>query len=331
MKFIHREYIILLAVALIISAFCIWGVCESYTHAQIEVKEQLQNLFEECLHKDKDARENQTPFFYSIGPAQENKAPDDVVIEYGDTMIVRKKTAEMQNFSSEDKKYFISQLFLMRTNPIKVAVLDSFFCNTLHQNKIPAKTAVVYEEMGVKHCSSSDSAFYASAWKLKEVVFGFDREIVLSGYVKIPITYIIAHSLPVYVLVFLVFITGISWIIFWRKRKRISYLSVPKVPREGVLLREDLLYDEANGVFVYKDQEIVLTGYKQELFNLLLKNNGQFIPTDTLKDSVWPDGLASKDALMQTVKRLRTDLKDIPFLQIENLRGNGYRLLIRTD
>ncbi|WP_160034638.1 winged helix-turn-helix domain-containing protein [Parabacteroides chinchillae] len=231
--------------------------------------------------------------------------------------------------NSEEKKYVLSQLYLLDRNPIRVSSLDSLLCNELSQNNIPAKIAIVYEAKGEKYCSAVDTSFYKSAWKLKEVVIGFQRDIVLQVYAKLPVSYIIAQSLPVYTLVLLILVLSVvGGILFLRGNKKIAVLLAPKVQRDGILLRSDVLYDKENGVLVYADQEITLTNYKLELFNLLLENNGQYVASDILQSAVWPDGLSTKDALMQTVKRLRMDLKEIPFLKVENLRGNGYRLFI---
>ncbi len=328
MKSVLRK-IILLAICMVVCLLCAWVVYRNFIHSEKEIRMQIERLFNECLRSDKDARELETPFFYFFTLFPDNEKSGFITIQSEDSTIYIKKPDEIEKMNSEEKKYVLSQLYLLDRNPIRVCSLDSLFCNELSQNNIPAKIAIVYEAKGEKYCSTVDTSFYKSAWKLKEVVIGFQRDIVLQVYAKLPASYIIAQSLPVYTLVLLILVLSVvGGILFLRGNKKIAVLLAPKVQRDGILLRSDVLYDKENGVLVYADQEITLTNYKLELFNLLLENNGQYVASDILQSAVWPDGLSTKDALMQTVKRLRMDLKEIPFLKVENLRGNGYRLLI---
>ena len=70
-----------------------------------------------------------------------------------------------------------------------------------------------------------------------------------------------------------------------------------------------------------------MTTYKLKLFTLLLNEIGHFIPFDIIKDTVWADGMSTKDALVQDIRRLRNELEPFPELRIENARDKGYRLL----
>ncbi|RHJ93054.1 hypothetical protein DW095_06825 [Bacteroides sp. AM07-16] len=113
-----------------------------------------------------------------------------------------------------------------------------------------------------------------------------------------------------------------AWLIFRKKKKEVP------LPDGFIAITDDIIFHEKDGILKYKEgDEIILTTYKLKLFTLLLNEIGHFIPVDIIKDTVWADGMSTKDALVQAIRRLRNELEPFPELRIENARDKGYRLL----
>jgi len=73
----------------------------------------------------------------------------------------------------------------------------------------------------------------------------------------------------------------------------------------------------------YKDKEVDLSQNEKYFLELLVKNIGQVVDTNTLRDYVW-DGKDICDNTIRThVKKLRSKLKEN---FIKNVRGSGYKI-----
>jgi DNA-binding response OmpR family regulator len=73
----------------------------------------------------------------------------------------------------------------------------------------------------------------------------------------------------------------------------------------------------------YNDQEVELTQNEKYFLELLVKNIGQVVDNETLRDYVW-DGKPICDNTIRThVKKLRSKLKEN---FIKNVRGSGYKI-----
>jgi DNA-binding response OmpR family regulator len=73
----------------------------------------------------------------------------------------------------------------------------------------------------------------------------------------------------------------------------------------------------------YEDEEVELTQNEKYFLEILVKNMGQVVDNETLKDYVW-DGKPICDNTIRThVKKLRNKLKEN---FIKNVRGSGYKI-----
>lgn len=343
MKIPNKTNIQYIAIIICISLIGGFLTCMNYSIDKKHILGNTNRLFNKAIHLDKDIRENETPFFgISIPIAKDstpsgltqkvwNKHASHVITRTNDNTILTQKTEDSGSITKNEKKYLCEQMYLVKKNPIDPARLDSIFAEELHQNHILAQTAVIYECDGIKHYSNADSSFYASAYKLDDIVLELDHKIRLQGYIKLPFTHIIQQSRSLYfltILIWLLLTGGATWLLLKKKKEEVPAIIIPK---GYIAISEKLLFNEKEGILKYLDRkDVVLSGYKLKLFISLLNENGHFIPIETIKDIVWADGMSTKNALIQTVKRLREDLRFIPDLKIENSREKGYRLQIKN-
>ncbi len=78
--------------------------------------------------------------------------------------------------------------------------------------------------------------------------------------------------------------------------------------------------------FIYKDQTHKLTKREFDVLAFFLKNPGRLIPREEILFNIWgDDDYFMGRSLDVFITRLRTLLKDIPNMEIHNVRGVGFR------
>jgi len=76
---------------------------------------------------------------------------------------------------------------------------------------------------------------------------------------------------------------------------------------------------------------IPLTELLCKVLSLFLKRPNQIIPYDEIINEIWGEiEVKGQERLTQTIKRLRNNLADCPEITIENVRGYGYKLIIKA-
>ena len=73
----------------------------------------------------------------------------------------------------------------------------------------------------------------------------------------------------------------------------------------------------------YKNEEVNLTPNEKYFLEILVKNIGQVVDNETLKDYIWDDKYVCDNTLRTQVKKLRSKLKEN---FIKNVRGSGYKI-----
>lgn len=320
----------LLTGLVVISLFCLYIIYNSYSKNKTNSIQKIETIFESTISKDKDRRQSEVNFSYHrIKEPEQNQ--DSIRIESEKEHITIKKEDSFDLLSEEEIMYIHSQMYLSQRNPIQIAILDSLFHEALIQQKIPALTAVTYTLNGKTEYSHADSSSYTSNHALKEIVIGPNRKIVLQAYIQIPVSYLIKQSLPLYILIILVWIGIVAlfiWREFFKKPKGITIVPIPEVTKRVIEITKDLSFDEEHGLLIYKDTTVSLKNKALSIFNLLLKNRGYYIASEDILQTCWPDGSVTKDALTTTIKRLKQDMEPIPELTIESARSKGYKLII---
>lgn len=300
-----------------------------YNHTERTCKNRMRTLFDEAIHLDKDKR-NIYPSFFFIDNSENTKNDTIMTLQTEDREVKLKKSNSYQKHSLSDRRYIIDQLALADLNPICLPSLNNLYDSLLHQAHIPAQTAITYEYEGKKIYSSPDSVLYQSAYALEPVFIGIHEEhgLILQAFIKLPEWYIGVQFFRMHKNVWVI-LTVTLFLLFGLihlRKKEKTILPIPEVKRELVRLGENLFFDQIHGTLMYEENTILLTGHKLKLFILLLEHRGCYLHSDFIKETLWPEGSTTKDALAQTVKRLRTDLETMPTLQIISGRNKGYCL-----
>lgn len=299
--------------------------------------EKAESLFSQAIEEDLDKREKElgSAYRFIYVPGEEDSIAK---VETADTSFLVQKKEIYHDESRQARMSDIIQLYLLEENPICVDKLDSLYRVFLEEHGIAAQTALIYTTKEKTTYSCADSLFYTSAYKLEERKMGINEEIILQPFLQFRRGYLITSSPDMYLLIgcFWGIAVGLlSWYVFSRKKQpaalsfsELSPLSISYASDQYVKITDQLLFDPNTGVLNYKGQEYMLINYKLKLFVLLWEHRGRFLSSEELQQALWPDGLCTKDALSQTVRRLRKEIQDIPLLVIENIRGKGYRLII---
>lgn len=294
----------------------------------------MRALFDEAIHRDKDRR-NICPSFFFIDDSGNTKNDTVMTLQTENREVKLKKSDSYQKQSVSDRRYIIDQLALADLNPICPPILNNLYDSLLHQAHIPAQTAIIYEYEGKKIYSSPDSVFYKSAYVLEPVFIGIHEEhgLTLQAFIKLPRWYIGVQFFRMHKNVWVI-LTVILFLLFGLihlRKKQKTILPIPEVQRELIRLGENLFFDQTHGTLIYEENTTLLTGYKLKLFILLLEHRGCYLPSDFIKETLWTEGSTTKDALAQTVKRLRVDLEIVPTLRIVSGRNKGYCLNFQEE
>ncbi len=80
------------------------------------------------------------------------------------------------------------------------------------------------------------------------------------------------------------------------------------------------------GEILYKNKSLGLSKKEYELLLLFLNNTGKTLPKEYIIDTIWANGESgSEGAIRVYINRLK---KHLPVIEIENIRGIGYKLVL---
>ena len=84
--------------------------------------------------------------------------------------------------------------------------------------------------------------------------------------------------------------------------------------------------------WIWTDRKIKLTSQSVQIIELLLSNTDYYLSYDELIFKLWGKvECKGQERLTQSIKRLRESLKWCPEITIENIRKEGYRLVIKSE
>ena len=104
------------------------------------------------------------------------------------------------------------------------------------------------------------------------------------------------------------------------------------IVNESNIYINDAIYLNTNKfLLVRNESSIPLTELLCKVLTLFLKRPNQIIPYDEIINEIWGEiEVKGQERLTQTIKRLRNNLADCPEIIIENVRGYGYKLIIKA-
>jgi DNA-binding winged helix-turn-helix (wHTH) protein/Tfp pilus assembly protein PilF len=85
-------------------------------------------------------------------------------------------------------------------------------------------------------------------------------------------------------------------------------------------------FDAASRSISCRGTQVALRGKVSELLVLLLEQPGEVIPSETLRDRLWPEGFVETGNLAQQIYLLRKALTIDPTVSVDNVARTGYRL-----
>lgn len=267
-----------------------------------------------------------------------------------------------------EKNNWCDQSFFIKHDSTR-QTLDRLFRAELKKKGIAVQVGIRFLWKEKTVYSNPDSLFYQQATILPAVVYRLNEKpegrCELQAYVKLPFLIVLKQMYSVGFLLLIIFIITGAFL-YSRKNRAVGPLSVPTaVPEveEAVVipvdeesnapvventiiqliepdvawtcLTEDLYFDEKLGVLKYKDQLIVMRNNRLLLFRIFLNAPHHYLNMTDIYEPILGHKVnkatkSENDAIAATIKRLRNDLKPCP-LKIENIRGNGYRLIITPD
>ena len=102
---------------------------------------------------------------------------------------------------------------------------------------------------------------------------------------------------------------------------------------ESNIYINDAIYLNTNKFLLIRNESTIpLTELLCKVLSLFLKRPNQIIPyDDEIINEIWGEiEVKGQERLTQTIKRLRNNLADCPEITIENVRGYGYKLIIKA-
>lgn len=349
-----RLYLIIVVSVIFIGA----GYWHSYSLRTKVTEIWKQTLWEDCTNRMREINVKKKHIFSSA-------TSSDIKIETeSQTLHLKKDSTE--SLTANEGDFLADQLYLSLKNPVKIEKLDSLFRLKLKENGFNFKTAVsLYDNDSDKKTfyGINDVSLLPNYLNLTYKV-DIQDVIVLEGYVKVCYLEKILWGKGYYILLSLVLFGALVLLVL--ESRKLKYLKqvVPEnqllweipltLPDESVLQDVELVtepvekhtqpelnlqpttivvfLDEKKHTLAYEDKIIPLAPKVFGLFYQLAQGKDHFQSYDFLLQSLWSnDEIVDKKHLEQVVIRLRKDLKDIPWLSIDTIRGSGYQIKGEND
>lgn len=325
------------------------GVCIIYVFILRESVEnelpglhkQVEWAFQQSVDKDFHERIPDDEVDIRIGSS--NTQSNQVSISQNDTITYHEKTGKEEELSVIEKTSNALHSYLYYDNPVNVTKLDSLFHSQLIENNIKAQTAVVYTDNPRQQTykSREDAGFYKSAYITEAITSGVAQEVTVQGFAKVSFLTALSRSRSFIPLT----IAGLALSAFFfylasHKKKKVNYIPVADLQEAlqddtiQIHLVGDLYYDRHVKCFRLNNENIYnFETTPAKVFESLLKGHGSFVSHKDLIDLCWDDPAsfqAKKKRLNQLILRLNHDLERVSCVNIQNVRGKGYRLIIEN-
>lgn len=171
----------------VVSLLVVLGIAIFFAQAKEHFDENVRRLFIEAIVMEKEKKVKESNLFIAFGASDEEKT-GYVTVENEKGKIYLNKSSFIGDYTIAEKNERAAQTYFRLKNPIRPAVLDSFFRIELAKNGLSTSTAVQYKDRvkGVVLYSTYDTPSLKSAYATKEIITGVENEICLQGYVFVP-------------------------------------------------------------------------------------------------------------------------------------------------
>ncbi|WP_370862561.1 winged helix-turn-helix domain-containing protein [Parabacteroides faecis] len=338
------------------------GYCYSYILRTKVTEIWKHTLWEDCSNRMKEINAKKK---YKFSPTVSSNI--EIETEY-QTLHLKKDSAN--SLSAGEGSFLADQFYLSIKNPVKIEKLDNLFQLKLKENSFDFKTAVsCYNNDSEQKTfyGINDVSLLHDYLKLKYKV-DIQNVIVLEGYVKGGWLETLLWGRSYYVILSIITFFALAVLVIKKRNSKepshLNQLMQPDVvdealweiaqvlPEESGRVEVDLVtelveeqveppllpaanviyLDEKKHVLIYSGMTILLAPKVFGLFNQLSKGKDYFQSYEDLYQTLWKEkDNVDKKHLEQLVIRLRKDLKDIPDLSIDAIRGSGYQLKWKND
>lgn len=314
-----------------------------------------QTLWEDCTNR---MMEINTKTIYTLSKM---KSQDTQIKSENNTHHIEKK--EISPLTDDEKIFWANQLYLSYKNPVKIEAIDSLFQKNLTKDGFSFKTAIILLDTTVHKSflyaqDLSEQRLYGY-WEIdykKEL----QKVLPIKGYIKGNWLETALCTKEYYLLLLIIVATSFIPLSFEKGRRfsvqHISPATKKTIHKSLSLDIEEQSCDTADNIekeeysplcqygnqddtncpvvlntdkhsIIYDENEISLAPKIFNLFLLLSQGDEYFQPYDYLIQNLWSENnFIEKKHLEQLVIRLRKNLKELPILNIDTIRGSGYQI-----
>ena len=228
-------------------------------------------FFKQAILQDYNKRLKTDDEFYSISLTNDWPTKEITVVKEGKVK-TQTNIDSIRRLSMDEKIRIINETALLDEHPINPDSLNACLQEILQQRNISLFTGIRYTEIdnNKTQYSGTDTAFFSSAYPLKEYKTGIFNEIAVQAYVKVPLTSLIEKAGARLLIPAFVWIVLISIYIIY------MYKAIKKKQAEAKLtdadrIRELLQLNTEQSSLCYKDQIIELTPTFVQVISLFHK------------------------------------------------------------
>lgn len=338
-----KKKLLSILLIIIISLFYIYSMITLYNKLVSNNKTLIQSALEKAIDVDKDIRFKQLNAPIWIGAVPKDTT-EYTTLEHENKPTIRiKRSDTTKKMGQTEKLNHVLQTFLHIENPVNVNVLDSIFNHELQKKALKAQTAIGYIDniSGKNITNRTDSIFFRSVCTTDTLTYGIRNEVSIIGYAKIPTLYIINQGKYQILGISFIWLTTFIFLSLWgfsikKSQNKLDAEiidSVLDIPSDSLRqISKELLLDKKLCLLIKDDRKIKLTSQSVQIIELLLCNTDYYLSYDELIFKLWGKvECKGQERLTQSIKRLRESLKWCPEITIENIRKEGYRLVIKSE
>jgi len=109
---------------------------------------------------------------------------------------------------------------------------------------------------------------------------------------------------------------------------RIERLCLPSSPTKHIKICKKYFYNTNTRQLENNSQPIYLPSIQSQLLELFINNNNLLLTFDYLLNTIWWERSISHSTVSSHIQRLK---KNIPCLNIKNIRGEGYMIMLESE
>ncbi len=338
-----KKKLLSISLIIIISLFSIYLLATLNNKLANNNKTLILSALEKAIDIDKDIRFKQLNAPIWIGSVPKDTT-EYTTLEHENRPTIRfKRSDTTKKMGQTEKLNHVLQTFLHVENPVNVTVIDSIFNHELQKKGLKIQTSISYIDniSGKKITSQTDSFFFRSAYTTDTLTYGIRKEVSFIGYAKIPTFYTINQGKYQFLGISLIWLTTFIFLSLWGfSIKRSHNKLIDEINRSNFdissgtfqLISKELILDKNLCLLIKNDRKIKLTSQSVQIIELLLSNTDYYLSYDELIFKLWGKvECKGQERLTQSIKRLRESLKWCPEITIENIRKEGYRLVIKSE